>query len=209
MSNKLYIRTPQLTAVYASVATPTKYVDPKTKQEGKPKYSVTFLVPKDHDFIKELNEKGTQLAKDTYNGRVPKNFLIGTDGDSKYEDDEMKNPGKGDERLKNHIRIAPSTAEEYGRPSMMLTDGRIIQRDASPEEIDKFFYAGAKMVAYIELGVYDNGTSKGISFRLKSLFFIEHGARLQDPSSDPRNIFGDLIQERALPEQEFGESDFV
>lgn len=143
--------------------------EPKAFDDGDPKYSVTFLIPYNHPDVERINA----VIKAAYDANSqslfkgmpmtsPKFWNPLRDGAEYLEDHPEQTEYEGHYYLKASSKSQPVVFDQYGLDVI---------------DLDELAYSGAFMRGVLKASAYNN-KSKGVSFYLNSLKFMEHGERL-------------------------------
>lgn len=174
MSKKIILKNVRLS--YEHVFTPTKFED-----NSEPKYSATFIIPKDHPDLpavkKAFMAEGVDRFPEAFNGKIwPKGYACGlkdadTATDSMGEILSDKNPTyKG-----CYILEANSTR----RPVVMNRDKSALTED------DGVIYSGCYVNASLNAAAYTYAkVKKGVKAYLNGVQFVRDGERFGMDASD-------------------------
>lgn len=162
-------------------------------EQGKPKYSVTMLFPKDSDM--SGIKAAIKLAVDEkWGNKKPKGLKTPVkDGDAVNEDGELLHPYDGYE---GHWIIKASSEYDIGVVDIKKTP---IQ---DPEEV----YGGCYGRAFVQAFAYDQSMSRGISFALIHFQKLGEGDRFGNRVS-AQKAFDDDISETSETDEVFGDDD--
>lgn len=157
--------------------------------EGKPAFSVTAILPKDHPAIKELHAAEVQVAKEKWGAKADANLKairaagkgVVKDGDSKAEYDGFEG------------NAFVSTRSDK-RPNVFNRDGSQLT------EADGVVYSGCYAHVMVEVWAQDNQFGKRINASLMGVQFLRDGARLSGGGVASADDF------QAIPDASGGDS---
>jgi hypothetical protein len=134
----------------------------KPFEEGAPKYSATFLLPKSDKKTKATIDKVVAQAVADAKIKVSADKMFIQDGDEVFEE-------KGYDGYKDHWALRSSNTEKF-RPT-------VVNRDLSPlTEDDNVIYSGCYVNATITLWVLNHKTyGKRVCANIKAVQFVKDG----------------------------------
>lgn len=187
MSKKIMLRNVRLS--YAHIFTPSAFDD---NQE--PKFSGTFIIPKDHPDVAALRRALLEAGQEKYptafsGGAWPRGYTCAMkDGDKDVDSEGVVLSEKNPEYAGCYIIRADSTR----RPVV------IDRKKAAVTEADGVIYSGCYVNASIAAAGYEFGkVKKGVKCYLNGVQFVQDGERF---GSDALSDFDDL---------DGGEDDFL
>lgn len=162
-------------------------------EEGKPKFNVTMLFPKDTNM--EALEKAALLAKEEKFGKKKIKGLKSPfkDGD---EVDEEGDPVFAYDGYEDHWAVKASTEYE----SLEIVD-RKRQFITNPAEV----YAGCYGRALVKAVAYETKLSKGITFALVHFQKLDEGEPFGGERVSARDAFDDDVSEESEADEAFRE----
>lgn len=174
MSRKIILKNVRLS--YEHIFTPTKF-----EENSEPKYSATFIIPKDHPDLlavkKAFMDAGFDDFPEAFNGKTwPKGYACGlknadTATDSMAEVLSDKNPAYKD----CYILEANSTR----RPVVMNRDKSALTED------DGVIYSGCYVNASLNAAAYTYAkVKKGVKAYLNGVQFVRDGEKFGMDASD-------------------------
>lgn len=149
---------------------------------AEPKYSASWIIPKNHPQIKELKEALVKALDEKFPGkRKPGNPWPSN----------LHNPLKdGDEMADTN----PEYAGCYVLKSASKIRPKVYDRRKNPVTAeDELFYSGCFCNASLAADGFDSPAKKGVTVYLNGVQFFEHGERLS--GFDASNDFEDLGDE--------------
>lgn len=182
MSKKVMLRNVRLS--YEHIFTPTKFDD-----NSEPKYSATFIVPKDHPdaaIVKRaMLEAGKEEFPDAFGGAAwPKGYSCSLkDADKDTDSMGVVLAEKNEAYKGSYILEANSTR----RPVALNRDKSSLTED------DGVIYSGCYVNASIAMAGYTYGKiKKGVKSYLNGVQFVKDGERFgSDAAADFDNLDGD------------------
>ncbi len=163
--------------------------------QGDAKYSPSFLIPKDHPQVKEINETMVAVAKELWKGKasqVYKNLkaqdrLVLHDGDLKSDYAGYE----GSYYLNATSKIAPVVVDRNPHKPLDATSGKP--------------YSGCYVNASVDIWAMDNQFGKRINAQLLGVQFVADGDRLGGGAVGSASDFEPL--EGAEDDVDFGDMD--
>jgi hypothetical protein len=158
------------------VASYVSLLEPREDLQGRMKYSVSMIFPKDTTDIEKLEEAVAEAAHEKFGKKLPKNFRSPIrDGDEEREDRE---------EYQNSWFMNASTTR---RPGIVdYKSGDIVDSD----DEDVGIYSGCTCRASIAFFGYDQQGNKGVGVGLNNVQVLKRGSRL-DGTRSAESDFGD------------------
>ena len=187
MSKKIMIRNARLS--YEHIFTPSAF-----DENQKPKFSATFILPKDHPDVPALRRALFEAGQEKYptaftGGAWPRGYTCAMkDGDKDEDSEGVVLSEKNPEYAGCYIIRADSTRRPVA----------IDRKKAAVTEADGVIYSGCYVNASIAAAGYEYGkVKKGVKCYLNGVQFVQDGERF---GSDALSDFDDL---------DGGEDDFL
>ncbi len=179
----------QATAVWPNLFEP-KAFKRNGKEQGEPKYGITFLLTQDHPDLPALKKKAIAVAKEKWPGADVKSlkfpFLSGASQKKKAEANG-KNGDFYDDMvvLKSSTKYPPSILDGRNDPPTDVVDQKLVQ-------------SGSKVAAEINFVAYDGNDGKdGVTAYINTVVYVSKGTRIagRDAAAAFRGISGQSSSE--------------
>lgn len=132
--------------------------------EGKPAYSATAIIPKDHPALKELAEAEEAVAKAKWEGKAPAILkAIRAAGKGVVKDGDLKAQYAGFEGNNFVSMRSENRPNVFGRDGSQLTEG------------DGVVYSGCYAHVQFEVWAQDNQYGKRINAQITGVMFSRDG----------------------------------
>lgn len=150
--------------------------------EGKPAFSSTFIIPKDHPVLKELEAAEEAAAKTKWDAKAPAILkAIRAAGKGVVKDGDLKASYAGFEGNAFVSARADKRPNVYGRDGSQLSQS------------DGVVYSGAYVHAMVEVWAQDNQYGKRINAQLTGVMFSRDGDSFGGGATPaPASAFADL-----------------
>lgn len=167
------------------LAFPRLFTPEQFQGQGKAKFSATFIMPKDHPAVKEIEAAIQHVAAEKWGAKAAATLNAIRNNPNKFCFKDGSTKGNLDGFAGNMFISASNTS----RPTV------VDQRRTQLTEADGKPYAGCYVTAAIEIWAQDNGYGKGINATLRGVQFYRDGAAFSGSAPASADEFEDLSAE--------------